>query len=59
MKWFNTKLNNGMTGTFSLGVPVKAAGAEDSVESIRAYWNDIIQKDKTTISAMKDLIKQK
>ena len=56
MKWFNTRLNSGRVGTFSIGVPVKSAGSKDSVDSIRAYWNEIIEKDRTTLSAMKSLV---
>lgn len=56
VRWFNCTVTNGTVGTFSIGIP----GDEvRSVESMRAYWRDIIEKDKTSIKAMKSLFKAK
>lgn len=56
VRWFNCPVINGVSGTFSIGIP----GDEiSSVESMRAYWRDIIEKDKTAIKAMRSLFKSK
>ena len=56
VRWFNCPIINGITGTFSIGI---TGNQLESVESIRAYWRDIIQKDKTTIRAMKSMFIEK
>jgi PAS domain S-box-containing protein len=57
VKWFNTRINNGIKLTFSIGVPLtKKIRHEDNIETLRAYWNDIIQKDRTAINTFRDII---
>lgn len=59
VRWFNSKVNQGVTGTFSFGIPItKNVTQEDTIESIRAYWSDIINQDKTTIQAMKKVFSE-
>jgi PAS domain S-box-containing protein len=56
-KWFNTRIKNGEICTFSIGIPLtKEITKEDSIETMRAYWEDIIKKDRTTINVFKDLM---
>jgi len=56
VRWFNCPIVNGVTGTFSIGI---VGNQIESIDSMRAYWKDIIQKDKTAIKAMKNMFKQK
>ncbi len=54
VRWFNAKINHETKGSFSIGIPItKKVDEEATVDSLRAYWRDIINKDKTTIQAMK------
>jgi PAS domain S-box-containing protein len=54
IRWFNSKINQGFEGTFSIGIPItQTITQEDTIDSMRAYWSDIIKQDKTTIQAMK------
>jgi DNA-binding response OmpR family regulator len=56
-KWFNTRIKNGEMWTFSIGIPLtKEITKEDSIETMRSYWEDIIKKDRTTINVFKDLM---
>ncbi len=56
-KWFNTRIENGVTWTFSIGIPLtKEITKADSIETMRSYWEDIIKKDRTTINVFKDLM---
>jgi DNA-binding response OmpR family regulator len=55
-KWFNTRVENGIIWTFSIGIPLtKTISKEDSIETMRSYWEDIIQKDRTTINIFKEI----
>ena len=56
IRWFNSKINQGFEGTFSIGIPItQTITQEDTIDSMRAYWSDIIKQDKTTIQAMKKI----
>jgi len=60
VRWFNSNINQGLKGTFSVGVPVaEDVSKEESVDTVRAYWRDIIETDKTTIRAMKNILEKK
>lgn len=56
IRWFNYPVINGITGTFSIGI---VGNQLESVESMRAYWRDVIKNDKVTIKAMKSMFMQK
>jgi len=56
VKWFNSLINNGFDSIFSLGVSLtKEPTLDEDIDSIRSYFTDILQKDKTTINAMKEI----
>ncbi len=58
VKWFNTIIRNGVELTFSIGIPLsKSVTKEDNVSTIRTYWSDIIESDRTTIDSLKNLLK--
>lgn len=57
VRWFNTCFNQGIDGTFSVGVPiVKEVTPQDTEEAIRSYWKDVIQKNKTSIKAIREIL---
>lgn len=53
VKWFNTFINHGTNMSFSLGIVLEKSNSEFDAESIRSYYKDIIQTDKTMIQALK------
>ncbi len=56
VRWFNTLINNNFNCVFSIGVPLtKEISVDDNLESVRAYFTDIIRRDRTTINAMKEV----
>lgn len=56
VRWFNTLINSTFNCTFSIGVPiVNEPSVDDNVDAVRAYFTDILRKDKTTINAMKEV----
>lgn len=57
VKWFNSQIKNGATYSFSIGIPYnRTVSADDDIDTIRAYWKHIIDKDKTTLKALKDVV---
>lgn len=55
IKWFNTSLNNHTYMTFSFGI-LKENDNEMTEDSIRTYYKDIIEKDKTMIRSLRDSV---
>jgi len=56
VKWFNSKVNHNLNWMFSVGIPLIAnITPEDSEDSIRSYFRDIITKDRTMINALRDV----
>lgn len=56
VRWFNTMINNTFNCTFSIGVPiVNEPSVDDNVDAVRAYFADILRKDRTTFTAMKEV----
>ena len=53
--WFNCHINSDYNWTFSFGIR-KEPVPEITAESIRGYFRDIIQKDRTMIESIKDTI---
>ena len=57
VKWFNSMINEGGSGTFSVGLPLsRDISKEDSIDSIRAFWKDKLEQDRTTIQALKNIV---
>lgn len=55
IKWFNTQINHDYNWSFSIGLIVEKS-IEITEDSIRAYYKDIINKDRTMIMALRDSI---
>lgn len=56
VRWFNTLINSTFNCVFSIGVPLtREVTADDNIDSVRAYFTDIIRRDRTTINAMKEV----
>jgi hypothetical protein len=59
-KWFNIPINSQYNMTFSIGI--KLTTPEDYVkiseESIRAYYKDIIEKDRSMIQSLREVAVQ-
>ena len=53
--WFNSHINTDFNWTFSFGIR-KEPATEITMDSIRTYYKDIIDKDRTMINSMKDMI---
>jgi len=57
VKWFNSYLNHNLNYTFSIGIPLtKNITPEASIDSIRSYYRDILDKDKSMIESMKEMV---
>lgn len=60
VKWFNVAINSGYNMTFSMGLKVSNVDLDTSIsiseDSIRSYYRDIIQKDRTMIQSLKDVV---
>lgn len=56
-KWFNIPINSHYNMTFSIGI--KLTNSEDyiriSEDSIRAYYKDIIEKDRSMIKSLREV----
>ena len=49
-KWFNSRIQNGNTYTFSIGIPYnRKVTPADDIESIRSYWKHVLDRDETTL----------
>jgi len=55
IKWFNITINNNYHLTFSFGIP-KEFPIEVTEESVRSYYKDVLEKDRTTIDSLRDLV---
>lgn len=56
VKWFNARIKNGHIYSFSIGIPYnREVSVNDEIESIRAYWKYVIDKDETTLQALKHI----
>lgn len=53
VKWFNVPINSQYNVTMSFGLP-RDKRAEITEESIRSYYRDILEKDKTMIKSLKE-----
>jgi len=55
VKWFNIHINNDYNWSFSIGLLTKPT-PEITEESVRSYYQDIIEQDRTMIRSMRDTI---
>ncbi len=55
IKWFNFPINHQYQLTFSFGIP-KDMPPEITEESIRTYYSEILEKDKTMILSLRDKV---
>ncbi|MFW9872282.1 MAG: PAS domain S-box protein [Candidatus Thorarchaeota archaeon] len=55
IKWFNFSVNHEYNLTFSIGIP-KDPPSKITEESIRTYYQDMLEKDKTMISSLRDTV---
>lgn len=55
IKWFNFAVNHEYNLTFSFGIP-KEFPTEITESSIRSYYQDVLQKDKTMILSLRDTV---
>jgi transcriptional regulator with PAS, ATPase and Fis domain len=53
--WFNSHINSDYNWTFSFGIRKKPP-TQITMTSIRNYYKDIIDKDRTMIDSMRDMI---
>jgi PAS domain S-box-containing protein len=58
IKWFNIPINSEYHMTFSFGVS-RVDPVEITEDSIRSYYRDIIEKDKTMIRTLKETVLSK
>jgi PAS domain S-box-containing protein len=60
VKWFNVPINGGYNMTYSMGLKVdpkkRAAEVKISEDSVRTYYRDIIEKDRTMIQSLRDVV---
>lgn len=60
IKWFNVPINGGYNMTYSMGLKIdpdkKAAVVKISEDSVRTYYRDIIEKDRTMIQSLRDVV---
>ena len=60
VKWFNIHINSSYQMTFSIGLKSNILKSSDativSEDSIRSYYRDIIEKDRTMIQSLKDVV---
>jgi PAS domain S-box-containing protein len=56
VKWFNSYINTTEHVSFSIGIPIKQPSYEDSIDSIRDYFNTILDKDRVMIDAMNSIL---
>jgi len=57
IRWFSSFLNNNFKCVFSIGIPLEQSGPKDGIDSIRAFYRDILEKDSKMIQTMKESIR--
>ena len=55
VRWFNVNINSSFNMTLSAGLLLEK-NKDDSIESVRSYYRDIIQKDRTLIKSLRDIV---
>jgi len=57
VKWFNSRIKNGQVYTFSIGIPYnRKVTPLDDIDSIRSYWKHVLDKDETTLKALRNVV---
>jgi PAS domain S-box-containing protein len=59
VKWFNSLAKNGSHLVISIGFPYKDLAPDETIGSVRSYFNDIVQQDSTMIKAIKQTLYRK
>lgn len=59
VKWFNSSANNNSKLCVSIGVPYKEIDVNESIDSIRSYFRDVVEQDNTMIQAIKKTMLKK
>ena len=59
VKWFNSYANSNLNLSVGIGTPYRNIKPDESIDTIRSYFRDIIEQDSTVIQAMKETIIQK
>ena len=55
IKWFNSKANNHEGWLFSIGIPlIRQVDSLQDIDSLRAYYRNVLDKDRTMINVIKD-----
>ena len=54
--WFNSHINTDYNWSFSFGISKQPKATLVSMDSIRTYYRDIVEKDRTMIESMRDMI---
>jgi hypothetical protein len=53
VKWFNSKIKSG--SSFSIGIPYnRKVTSADAIDSIRAYWSHVLDKDEAALLDLKN-----
>jgi len=56
IKWFITFINTSINWLFCLGTPItKDISSKENIDTLRAYFKDIIIKDRDMIQSIKDM----
>ncbi len=59
VKWFNSYINHTTNLIFSIGIPITQSPSHlDDIDSLRAYYKDIILKDREMIKSLKEVTKK-
>jgi FixJ family two-component response regulator len=53
VKWFNSVITNSHKYMISIGIPFRPVEVDESIDSIRAYFGDILKTDQTMIKAVR------
>jgi len=58
VKWFNSSINHELDYTFSVGIPLTkdVVTPKNSIDSIRSYYRDILDKDKSMIESLREIV---
>jgi PAS domain S-box-containing protein len=60
VKWFNSNVNHELNYTFSIGIPLtnnnNNISPNDSIDSIRSYYRDILEKDRSMIDSIREMV---
>jgi PAS domain S-box-containing protein len=54
VRWFNSRINGDTDWTFSLGLPLQGESSDESVESVRRRYKEILSIHKQWIEEIKD-----